>query len=242
MRNWNRDLALSLVLILLSVCSFGAIAPALAAYKPPTKPSAPSRGTTITTGTRNSCFDELGVTPLAPQTHVGQTTASHPTFAWFVPPAAKSSPAIEFRLFTATGQRLYKASYPHQTGLMQATLPLAQPGLEIGQRYYWQVVVTCETATATVTTTEIERIALAPDLATALAAAQPPQQVQLYAVAGLWYDALAAAGPVTNSRPSASLLNLLDDLAQAEADSAPDWSKRLRDILVVAPPRSRQSR
>ena len=256
MMNLTQKLDRHLVLGLMAGYCFAALlaiaSPTIAAYKPPPQTSRPTKGTTITTGTRSPGSSpeksDIGLILLVPYTHVGQTTASHPTFAWFVPNVPLA--AIEFRLFTLTQQPLYsyKVIEPMPAGVMQATLPPDQPGLEIGQRYRWQVALTCKSSPASTTTisAEIERVALPPNLAAQLAANQNlSQQVQLYAEAGLWYDALAAALlpdqalPKTTSfglpsaqraQGSTSLLNLLDDLARSEADQAKDWSDRLRLI------------
>ena len=59
---------------------------AVAKYNPPPDQRPPG-GYTTSSGSRGVCGVSGGtpLTVLAPQKHVGQTTSTHPTFAWFVP-------------------------------------------------------------------------------------------------------------------------------------------------------------
>ncbi|MBD2019123.1 DUF928 domain-containing protein [Leptolyngbya sp. FACHB-36] len=214
------------------------IAPeALAKYRPPKRPSAPkTTGTNTTRG--GSCDPNANskLTALVPFSHVGQTSSSHPTFAWFVPD--RQPYPLQFRLFRSNGQPLYRTTLQSQTGIMQFSLPQTQAGLEIGQSYLWQVVLVCNPAvplTNWVAAAEIAVVKPDPALQSQLATAQTPQQrSDLYAESGLWYDALAAA----YSNRSA-VLALLESLASSEAQPLRDWSDRLRQIEAIERQRSR---
>ncbi|NJL35469.1 MAG: DUF928 domain-containing protein [Leptolyngbyaceae cyanobacterium SM1_4_3] len=71
---------------------------ALADYVPPSEPSSPQESTS-STGRRGGCDGEAEteLTALAPQSYVGQTISTHPTFAWFIPDTQPFQ--VEFRLF-----------------------------------------------------------------------------------------------------------------------------------------------
>ncbi|HIK18977.1 MAG TPA: DUF928 domain-containing protein [Leptolyngbyaceae cyanobacterium M33_DOE_097] len=212
------------------------IAPvALAKYKPPPEPSAPIA--TGTNTTRGGCDSNasVGLAPLVPFSHVGQTSSSRPTFVWFVPD--RTPHPLQFRLFTRTGQPLYKTEMQSQLGIMQFSLPQNQPELAAGQVYRWQVELFCSPSnslSSVVATADIEVVKPIARLQTQLAATQTPQQrIDLYAESGLWYDALAEALKAPNSPNSSPMLELLDSLASVEAQSLKDWSDRLKQIEAI---------
>lgn len=207
---------------------------AIAKYRPPTKPSAPKE--TVPRASRGgSCESNAstGLAPLVPLSHVGQTTAQHPTFIWFV--SDRTPHPLQFRLYTSTGQQLYKTQMQSQPGTMQFTLPQDQLGLAIGQSYRWQVVLVCNPnvpSTNVVAASNIAVVKPSSTLQTQLAAAQTSQRrLDLYAESGLWYDAIAEASK--SSQSQSAVLDLLNSLATSEAQSSKDWSDRLRQIEVT---------
>ncbi len=210
---------------------------ALAKYTPPKKPSAPKEtGTNTTRGGSCEANSVARLTALVPFSHVGETISGHPTFTWFVPD--RTSRPLQLRLFTRTGQLLYKTEMESQPGIMSVALPPNLPQLLIGQSYQWQVVLVCDRNVPSrnvVATAEIQVVEAAQSLQAQLAAAPTPQQrIDLYAQAGLWYDAIAearkASGTSQNQTP---VLELLDALAGSEAEPLKDWSDRLRQIRAI---------
>ena len=167
-------------------------------YVPPSQPSRPSR--TVTNGTRGSCGKATGgnLTTLAPISHTGQTIATHPTFAWYVPDQDPSW--VEFTLYESNGKGGYTLLYKKQLEstkerLRTFTLPTDVAGLSDRQTYLWQVELLCDPSNPsknTLAVATIDVVATPPTLKAALA--QTPdhlQRAQLYAQAGIWYDALA---------------------------------------------------
>jgi Domain of Unknown Function (DUF928) len=211
------------------------IAPvALAKYRPPKKPSAPKETTTNTTrGGSCESNSAAGLTALVPFSHVGQSSTQYPTFTWFVPDRA--SHLLQFRLFTSTGQPLYRTQMQSQSGMMQFSLPKTQPGLAIGRSYQWQVVLVCHPNVPSmnvVATADIQVVKPSSTLQTQLAAAQTPQQrIDLYAESGLWYDAIAEARKSPQNQ--SAVLELLDSLASSEAQPLKEWSDRLIQIQKI---------
>ncbi|WP_333410759.1 DUF928 domain-containing protein [Microcoleus sp. LAD1_D5] len=210
---------------------------ALAKYTPPKKPSAPKQtGTNTTRGGSCEANSPAVLTALVPFSHVGETISQHPTFTWFVPD--RTSHPLQFRLFSSTGQALYRTQMQSQPGIMQFSLPPNLPQLSIGQSYKWQVVLVCDRNVSSrnvVAAAEIQVVAPAASLQAQLAAAQTPQQrIDLYAESGLWYDAIAEArkGSET-SQNQAPVLELLDALANSEAQPLKEWSDRLRQIRAI---------
>ncbi|MCC3470073.1 MAG: DUF928 domain-containing protein [Microcoleus sp. PH2017_06_SFM_O_A] len=66
----------------------------------------------------------------------------HPTFTWFVPD--RTSRPLQLRLFTRSGQLLYRTEMESQPGIMSVALPANLPPLSIGQSYQWGVAVRSE--------------------------------------------------------------------------------------------------
>lgn len=227
--------------------------PAWAGYIPPRRPSAPGGGGTTTTGRRGGCQGDeaASLTALAPQSHVGQTISTHPTFAWYVPtlPATNATNSlsipVEFQLYTptATGQQvIYETQLPGTSGIMSLSVPDDQPGLEVGKIYHWQVVLLCNPnrpSSALVTGAQIEVVDASqfPELSQTddLDTTDRSQQANRYAEAGLWYDAIAEAvrSPVTTALQTVEQ-DLLTSLAQLEADNGQtDRSTQLQQIITL---------
>lgn len=215
--------------------SLAIINAALAEYKQPPDQRAP-RSSTSTTGSRGGCSGtrELPLTTLAPQKHVGQTVSNYPTFAWFVPDS-QSFP-MEFALYEYGSdgniKSVQKIPLTSSQGIMKLSLPKDKLGLTVGKRYLWQVAVLCKPnypSSDLVATAEIEVVQMPPDLKQTLDATESPlKRADIYAKAGLWYDALGEALESTeNSRLGEIASNLLEDLAKLEQ---PERSANLRLI------------
>lgn len=221
----------SLLMISLSL-SLSLIATSLAwaGYTPPKTPSAPKRsGTNITRSGSCSSNSTGQLTPLAPLSHVGQTTSTHPTLAWFVPD--QTSYPLEVRIFH-NQQRLYRTEMQSQPGIMYVSLPQNQSVLTPGQRYTWQVVLICDPnspSLSVVAMAEMEVVQADLELQRQLAKVQKLQErVALYADRGLWFDALTEA--LKAPANSAIAANLLQSLAQVEAQQMQEWSNQLKQV------------
>ena len=209
---------------------------AFAGYTPPSRPSAPKRGTTTPTGVRGGCGGEakIPLTAIAPVKHVGQTTSTHPTVAWFVPDQ-KSYP-IELTLFeageTGRGTAIFATKLQSTSGMMTFSLPKDQPGLAVGKQYVWQVAMLCNPNRPSQdrwVEMLVEVVPISPDLKARLAATNDPlQRSQLYGESGFWYDALAEI----NQAPKAAAfrVTLLKTLSQLEV---PEQQSRLAAIAAL---------
>lgn len=195
---------------------------ALAGYAPPPDQRPPS-GQTTSSGTRGGCSGSEGLplTVLAPQKHVGQTASVHPTFAWFVP----ISIPMEFTLHEygsdAKLKVVHKISLQSSPGIMKLSLPEDKPGLVRGKRYLWQVAILCDRnhpSKDLVANAEIEVVETPPALKRQLSTTMDRLEIaNLYARAGLWYEALREAlGSAEDSRLGEAASSLLEDLAKLE--------------------------
>jgi Domain of Unknown Function (DUF928) len=187
-------------LLLASGCLIGLsalMAPmALADYQPPRRLT-PPRTQTSSAGVR---VGECAKPPVAltPQNHMGQTTATHPTFAWQIP-EAQAHP-IEFRLYrysaNETPQLITQMDLGKSLqGIMTWTLPDTEPGLNVKSQYYWQIAIICnanDPSQDVYDDGELEVVTLPDPLKNQLDT-HPDliEQADLYARSGLWYDALA---------------------------------------------------
>lgn len=217
----------------------------VAEYIPPGDQKPPTSRTTGTVTRTGGCRKDkqATLTVLAPQKHTGQTVSSHPTFAWFVPDT--ESYPLEFRLYRykANGDRtiIRKVRLQSQRGIMSFSLPLDTPPLVAGQRYNWQVILLCNPnrpSSALVAGADLDVVAMPNNLATTLATANNLQQkVNVYANAGLWYDALSTALTATTNKASQRLeLELLEELANLEDASEPhttEYTTRIRRIIEL---------
>ena len=175
------------------------------------------QGPVTSGGIRGSCSanNSAPLTPLAPEVHIGRTTSSHPTFAWYIPDTEPFP--IEFNLYAleANGEfrLVHSAPLTSNFRLMSHTLPASEPALQTGQRYLWQVLLICDPNLPS-SAIDIEAFVdvVAPESATVdetMGATQLAEQ-------GFWYDAMTEA----IAEPSdTAWLTLLDDLAQVELEA-----------------------
>jgi Domain of Unknown Function (DUF928) len=169
---------------------------ALAAYQPPRRLT-PPRTQTTSAGVR---VGECAKSPIAltPQSHIGQTTSTHPTFAWQIPDA-KAYP-VEFRLYRygVNDQKEFITQVNFDKslqGIMTWKVPESEAGLDVESRYYWQVAIICKANDPSqdiYDDGELEVVTLSDQLKNQLNNnVDLIEQADLYARAGLWYDALA---------------------------------------------------
>jgi hypothetical protein len=229
------------------------VAPAaLAAYKPPPEQKPAPKDTRSDAGTTRGCGEgEIPPTVLASRNYIGQTSATHPTFAWFVPDSKPLPMKFLLYGFDPDGkpQELYQTSLRTSPGIMTLS-PFAEdePGLEAGKTYLWQVVIFCipdEPSSALVDRASFEVVPISADVQKDLnQTGDSVKKADVYAEAGLWYDAL---GEALKLAPGAKLgevgSNLLQDLAQwetppKESELSPqerqNLEKRIENLRQIA--------
>jgi Domain of Unknown Function (DUF928) len=128
---------------------------------------------------------------------LGLTTASHPTFWFYVPYLPKVD--AEFVLQDAADRTVYKTpvSLSKTPGVVSFSLPSIASPLEIGKRYHWYFNIYCSPQQPPVFVDGwIQREFLNPILKSQLEKATPKQRVALFATQGYWYEALTAAAEI----------------------------------------------
>jgi hypothetical protein len=188
-------------------------------------------GTPINTqggGTRGSASSCLSASKplkaLVPGDHFGTTVAAYPSFLAYMPalsPQASPLP-VEFVLEDKNSNEVYKSTFKTsgKSGIVTISLP-TQAGLvplEIGQDYKWSLSIICQPDDRSKDISVqglVRRVELNPTLSNQLRQASPQKQVELYAEARLWQDALATLAQLRRDNPNDSAI-------------AADWAKLLR--------------
>ncbi|HEY9697843.1 MAG TPA: DUF928 domain-containing protein [Trichocoleus sp.] len=202
-------LLLNFLLLLIVSTAVPATAQSGRRYTPrnPSSPNSTSPG-----GARSgSCTsgENKSLTALAPQSHVGQTAATHPTFVWYVPDS--TSLPIDFRLYTydssgnLQARPVYQTELMSQPGIMTLTLPSSQPGLTVGQRYYWQAALICDPNHGS------EDVIVSAEMTVVGNTLPEPER---------WYDLLESTLMKTNASSQFTVVALLSQLADLERTAA----------------------
>jgi hypothetical protein len=182
----------------------------------------------------------IPLTLLAPQTYVGHTASSRPTFAGFVSTPLK----VELRIF-----ELIPNKRPHQIaetvkqdvkqGIFQISFPDAYPNLTVGKTYLWQLSITCRGAKIN-ESAEFTVVEIPSTLKMKLSTTNNRlEKANLYAEEGFWYDALAEAlqlvNPIKLGKLGARLVNNLIEyeVARDEREKL-DVPKRVEDLQKIA--------
>ncbi|WP_407882943.1 DUF928 domain-containing protein, partial [Scytonema sp. NUACC26] len=197
---------------------------AVARYIPPRGQKPPS-DYSRTGGGRGCPEDKIPLTILAPKTHIGETTSRYPTFAWFV----SNAYPVDLRIFEfdSNNQPSKPIGEPvklsSSAGINKYSLPENQPGLTVGQKYLWQAAIKCPQGYL-VERAEFRVVEIPSSLTKQLSVTKDgTKKVDLYAEAGLWYNALDEALKLSDEKKPATIVStLLQDLTALEAPNATD--------------------
>ncbi|MEB3214207.1 MAG: DUF928 domain-containing protein [Leptolyngbyaceae bacterium] len=230
--------------------------PVVANYIPPRDASAPRPGRTATGGIRGggcSAAATTGLVPLAPQNHVGRTTSTQPTFAWFNPEG--ESYLTEFRVAESLPNDRFQVVYQTEFESTEALLPSGistlsmsdtDIQLSVGKTYRWQVVLVCDPNRPSESLVANVDFAVtdAPNSLAASVASAPTasQRSVLYGEAGFWYDAFNESLAASLADDPEVQLVLLTDLAASaensdesgsEAVTGSDYGDRLQQVIDI---------
>ena len=209
----------------LAICllglSLGITNPALAEYKKPKTqkndaPSSQSTGIAAIRGTCDSTSDSsqktnnATLTALAPYGHVGQSSATNPTFTWYI--SDRESYPVEFWLYESDsngyqgkGKQVYQTKLSSSAGIMSHSLP-TEVSLVPGKTYIWQVAVICNPNSPSqtlVVNNQIKIVEIDPATTSQLNSTEDSiAKANIYANSGLWYDAIAEVASSTKRSSS----------------------------------------
>lgn len=191
-------------------------------YRPPIGIGAPTRtegggtrgGETHSGNTGNqNCPLVSGkpLTALVPSDRFGVTVAPYPTFFVYMPAASsEASPlSVEFDLQDKDNNVVYKSTFKTsgKPGVLTLTLPsqAGLPPLAINQDYKWSFTVVCRPDERSQDMTVegwVRRVELNSALNNQLQQVSPQQQVDLYAQAEIWQEALATLVQLRRDDPN----------------------------------------
>ncbi|NES69174.1 MAG: DUF928 domain-containing protein [Okeania sp. SIO2D1] len=188
--------------------------------------------------------EEAQLTPLAPQTHAGQTISGRPIFAWYMLDSAAKQ--AEFLLYkhSEAGELEPKAILQQQldlsasSGMVTFFLPPEVPDLEVGL-YTWKVVVFCRVNSPSTATlpyqARLQVVEETPELTAALTAVEGDAiaRTEIWGEAGLWYNLLEE---VLGLEDPAQIMKILAELAEVEeghSEVAQKHGSQLRNINLL---------
>ncbi|AGY58116.1 DUF928 domain-containing protein [Gloeobacter kilaueensis] len=154
----------------------------------------------------DSCFaaGSPPLTALVPRSTPARTATGHPTFIWYLPATADGGRPVHFQLdaINSNSTRLvYETRYAAgelAPGLVHLTLPRQISALTPGQLYRWSVSVLCEpddpSASASISAWVLRELP-SPAWLARQQKSDALERLRLNAVAGYWYETLAALLP-----------------------------------------------
>jgi len=183
--------------------------------------SAPGNRESGSTRSTTCIAADESLVSLMPQSNYGLTQSAYPTFYFYLPPTTAEH--LKFVLLNETTNELvYEGRFGVQegAGIAGVSLPdngIQQPLVE-GESYVWYVSVICDpTDPSADVVTEGQIARVAPVDSTDADTAELPA---LYAEAGLWFDALAAAAALKQDDSPTSWRALLDAVELSELMTA----------------------
>ena len=215
---------------------------ALADYAPgDQKPVPPERRSDGGT-TRGCSGGGMPLTVLASQNYVGRTISQHPTFAWFVP-RDSASKSMQFTIYEwvpgGKPKEVRKMSLQSSPGIMKLSpFSDSELGLQLGKEYLWQVVIHCDPDNPSgdlVSEANIEVVGIPAAVQSELnTAVNSAQKANIYAQAGLWYNALGEALKLAEPSKLGEVgSTLLNELAQSEAPkTTPELTQKEGDAIA----------
>lgn len=170
---------------------------------------------------------------LMPDSNYALTRNGHPRFFFYLPPT--NAEAVNFILYhEESGAVFYEGhfSIEDKSGIVSLSLPDngLQQSLEADEAYYWYFSVVCASNDPNrneVVSGTVQRITPDAETAEAIAAANPQTLPAVYAQAGLWQDALAAAAALKQDGNPAAWNALLQSVELQSIAEAPLLSERL---------------
>ncbi len=149
-------------------------------------------------GTRGECSAvDKTLTALMPDNNFGYTLDEYPTFYWYVPQIGAE--AAEFVLLDENNNEVYLTTFQiaDRPGLISLSLPdnAGFPPLEPGKNYHWYFSLICDFNDRSgdlFTDGWVQRITPDPgsELDTRLSTSPADTLAEVYAAAGIWFNAL----------------------------------------------------
>lgn len=166
-------------------------------------------------GTRGCAISSLAdakkFTALIPDKSPVLTAEAYPDILYYIPQVAPGK-NLEFALVDEQEQDLYATKFtPGKAGITKLRLSTfkGMPALQIGKKYRWYLSIICQPEDVSaniIVDGDIQRIEVDPLLKKELSQSSSLDRVALYAVNGIWYDAIAHLYTARQKNPQAALL------------------------------------
>lgn len=241
---WFMNKSINIKLVASCTLSLALVAnPAvLAVYEPGTQKPVPKDRRSDAGTTRGCSGGGMPLTVLASRNYVGRTISRHPTFAWFVPHDSASKPT-EFTIYEwvpgGKPKEVHKMPLQSSPGIMKLS-PFSEhePGLQPGKEYLWQVVIHCDPDNPSgdlVSEASLEVVGMPTTILQSKLnkAINSVEKANIYAEAGLWYNALGEALQLAEASKLGEVgSTLLNELAQSEAPkTTSELSQKEREAI-----------
>ncbi|MEH2247777.1 DUF928 domain-containing protein [Nostoc sp.] len=225
---WFLNKRINIKLVISCTLSLGliVISAALGSYAPGNQKPVPKDRRSDGGTTRGCSGGDIPLTVLASGNYVGRTISQHPTFAWFVPRDSASKP-MKFTIYewvpSGKPKEVRNRSLQSSPGIMKLSPFLEnEPGLQAGKEYFLQVVIQCDPDNPSgdlVDEASIEVVGMPAAVQSKLnKAVNSVEKANIYAKAGLWYNALDEALKLAQASKLGEVgSTLLNDLAEWEA-------------------------
>ena len=179
-------------------------------YNPPNKDK--KQQNAVNSGSRGCPSQPVNITPLIPTDHIPTTVSAQPIFLFLV--KSKLEHAVRFSLVEpGISQPLWEKELILGQQETLLVSPPPQVNLEINKEYVWNLVVVCNPnrpAENWYIRAIVKRIPLSQQLAQKLnKASSNYEKASIFAVSGIWYDALAASYLAQNELQSISYFQQL---------------------------------
>lgn len=165
------------------------------------------------TSDRNLAYNSKQLTALVPITASarskvvwGLTTATHPTFLFYVPYRAQDVHSAKFVLRTTDDQLVYqtRVTLPQSPGVISLSLPQSVTALAEGKPYHWYFNIYCAERKPPTAVVHgwVQRKTVTLTLQQQLAQATPQGRSELYFANGIWYDAVTTLADLHHRNPN----------------------------------------
>ena len=155
-------------------------------------------------GRRGECFSgNKTLNVLIPSNDVLQTNSAYLNIFFYIPATPYFVKEAAFMLMDETQREVYKTTFtiPKQQGIFSFEIPpvFVSPTLEIGHNYSWKFIIFCDSNSdgslsdlsgSLIRSGIVKRVALSSNILRQLEESTPLEQVDIYAQAGIWQEAL----------------------------------------------------
>ena len=199
--------------------SIVAAAEEMPTYKPPLRGAPGGR----VGGASRSETSIASIEPLTPDSHTGLTASASPTLYYYISRGVSLPVSLSIRA-PNEAKPLVATSLtpPRAEGIYAINLATYRAQLQPNVLYTWSVSVTVDPRSPSndvVASATVMRTAADPSVDAAAHAAAPAQRPAVYAKAGLWYEALAAAAENAGADRHAAFDALLDQVGLRDVAS-----------------------